>query len=75
MSVYCMSMIWGLSVNGSVGWGGRNLGIKKARLCKLLADKIKLEPMIGIEPMTYSLRVNRDTLKTAEMRQECFKQP
>ena len=39
----------------------RNPGIKKARRYKRLADKLKLEPMIGIEPMTYSLRVNCST--------------
>lgn len=53
----------------------RNFGIKKAKRYKRLTDKIKLEPIPGFEPGTYSLRVNRDTLKTDEMRQECFKQP
>ena len=38
--------------------GGRNFGIKKARRCKRLADKIKLEPMIGIEPMTLLYRLS-----------------
>ena len=38
----------------------RNFGIKRAKRCKRLADKIKLEPMIGIEPMTYSLYLNKN---------------
>ena len=56
-----MSMIWCLSVSGGAGWCFRNFGIKRAKRCKRLADKIKLEPIIGIEPMTYSLRVNCST--------------
>ena len=30
--------------------------LKKAKRYKRLVNKIKLEPMIGVEPMTYSLR-------------------
>lgn len=54
--------VYGLVVedNGGGGWYFPQFRYEKNRWCKRLADKIKLEPMIGIEPMTDSLYLNKN---------------